>query len=276
MHRIMLALFSITLLASPLHAEQSDALPILVIGASYESGKTPINDALAAPFGGIAVNFGNYLSLGDALIRTELHNGLVINEAEGGATTFDRAACLGDACLPISWQGYEKQLRKALMRVAVPDPANPQQPLAHNARYLVIGNGNDCLHADAFGIPQGQTRPCTTADVHVYIDRLVAVGRQALALGITPVYTIYPHYADLDLPLAKQLYGISWIMDEQSFTTMRDLHRHRIASELPTAILVDAWKQFAHLGDGLHPTPQTASHAARRIARAIYQHGQGK
>ncbi|GAM09591.1 hypothetical protein OR1_01871 [Geobacter sp. OR-1] len=158
------------------------------------------------------------------------------------------------------------------MRVAVPNPANPQQPLSYNAKYLLVGTANDCMHADSFGIPQSQTSPCGTKEFNSYLDRLVAVGKQSLALGITPVYYLYPKYTDLDLPLAKQMYGIYWIMDEQSFNEMRDLHRARLGAELPGAIVVDAWEHFQHLGDGLHPTPKSTSAAARKIAGAINRH----
>jgi hypothetical protein len=272
MHRIIVMLTISLAFASTLFAGQSSDMPLLVIGASFENGKTPINDALTAPFGGVAVNLGSYLSLGDALVRTERLNGMVINEAQGGATTFDRAACLSDSCLPIYWQGYEKQLQKALMRVAAPDPANQQQPLYYNAKYLVIGTANDCLHADAFGVPQGESTPCGTAELNAYVDRLLAVGRKAQALGITPVYYAYPKYEDLNLPLAKQLYSMSWVMDEQSFNEMRDLHRTRLANELPGALVVDAWKHFEHIGDGLHPKPKSTIAAAKRIADAINNH----
>lgn len=272
MKRITVALTIVMLLAQPLFAEQPSDMPILVIGASYDNGTTPINDALAAPLGGISVNLGSYLGLGDALVRTDSLNGFVINEAQAGATTYDRAACLSDYCLPIYWQGYEKQFQKALMRVAAPNPANPQQPLFYNAKYLVIGIANDCLHADAFGVPQSQSTPCGSAEFNAYVDRLVAVGQQALSVGITPVYTAYPKYENLDLPLAKQLYGLYWIIDEQSFNEMRDLHRNRLAGELPGAIVVDAWQHFQHMGDGLHPDIKSVVSAARKVAVTINEH----
>ncbi|GAM09592.1 hypothetical protein OR1_01872 [Geobacter sp. OR-1] len=84
MKRISVVLTIVIAFATPLFAGQQTQLPLLVIGASYENGKTPINDSLAAPFGGVAVNLGSYLSLGDALVRTESLNGMVINEAHGG------------------------------------------------------------------------------------------------------------------------------------------------------------------------------------------------
>ena len=88
--------FSLNASASSGSAEQ----PILVIGASFANGSTPFNDNLEAPLGGIAVGFGSYLSLGDALIRNSTVSGFVINEAQAGATTFDRESCLPEVCGP--------------------------------------------------------------------------------------------------------------------------------------------------------------------------------
>ena len=71
---------------------KASGLPLLVIGASYGEGKTPFNNGLA-PLGGISVGFGSYLSVGQALTRAPQLPGYVINEAQGGATTFARSYC---------------------------------------------------------------------------------------------------------------------------------------------------------------------------------------
>ncbi len=86
-------LFTFCLAWSPAWAAQALSPAILVIGASFENAVTPFNDKLEAPLGGISVNAGSYLSLGNALARTPLLDGFIINEAQAGATTFDRLNC---------------------------------------------------------------------------------------------------------------------------------------------------------------------------------------
>ncbi len=242
--------------------------PILVIGASYASGKLPFNDDLVAPFGGGAVGFGSYLSLGDALIKK---GAFVINEAQAGATSFDRPFCVTDACLPGGWQGYSTQLQKAAARVAVPNPLDPAQIVGLNAAYVYIGLPNDCLHSGAAGIPQQDSAPCTPDEVSAYVDRMVAVGHQAQAMGLVPLYPLYPDYAALDLDLAMAMTGLSWVASEAQYCDMADTYEARISAEVPGALVVDVWKNFENLGDGLHPTPKRARRAAARVLNAIEQ-----
>ncbi|MES2207913.1 MAG: SGNH/GDSL hydrolase family protein [Pseudomonadota bacterium] len=238
--------------------------PLLVIGASYSDGRIPFNDALVAPLGGISVGLGSYLSLGDALIKNPRLPGYVINEAQAGATTFDRMSCTpGPACTFGSWQGYDKQLTKAIARVTVP---GTQTILS---KYVVITMANDCLHSDAFGVPQNQATQCTDSDMNAYVDRLIEVGRRATNLGLTPIYDIFPEYSSLDLPYAAQAFGFSWIIDKSSYSKLRDLHRTRIRAMLPNAVLLDIWANFEHGADGLHPTDKTSRKAAEIIAKYI-------
>lgn len=265
----ILFLFS-CLLSHEAWAERTLNPAILVVGASFESASTPFNDRLEAPFGGIAVNVGSYLSLGNALVRSPILDGFVVNEAQAGATSFDRLGCNpGPNCGPAGWQGFEKQFAKALARVTVRNPANPSQILSYNADYLVVGTGNDCLHSDSFGVPQDQAVKCSVTELNAYVDRLLAVGNAALSLGITPVYYSMPAYDDVDLPLMASLSGFRWIMNEQEYNQMRALIRSRITAELPGALFVDAWENFTHIGDGIHPSPHTAEWAAHRIAHAV-------
>src|SRR3990167_7312053 len=83
------------------------SLPLLVVGASYAEGKTPFNQGIA-PLGGIAVGFGSYLSLGQALTRSAPLPGYVINEGQAGGTTFARSYCAPGAstCGPATWDSY--------------------------------------------------------------------------------------------------------------------------------------------------------------------------
>lgn len=241
--------------------------PLLLIGASYADGRLPFNDALVAPLFGISVGFGSYLSLGDALIKDPRLPGYVINEAQAGATTFDRAGCNpGPGCNAGQWQGYDKQLIKAKARVTIP---GTQIVLA---KYVVITMGNDCLHSDAFGVPQNQTSPCTLSEMNAVVDRLLAIGQQALDAGLIPIFDMYPAYNDLNLPLAQQMFGLLWIADSASYNSLRDLQRSRIPAELPGAVMLDIWADFHHMGDGLHPDDKTARKAAAVIAQYIVQY----
>jgi len=153
--------------------------------------------------------------------------------------------------------------------VAVRNPFNPAETLCYNAQYVVLTIANDCLHSGAFMIPQEETQPCTLKELNAYVDRLIAIGQRALELGITPIYDRYPAYSEMNLPLSKQVYGMNWILDEDGYNELRDLHSSRIAAELPDALIVDMWRKFTPLNDGLHPNSKTSMSAARRIVRAI-------
>lgn len=266
--KLVVVVMGILMIAGTAVAAQEDVnKPLLLIGASYADGRLPFNDALVAPVFGISVGLGSYLSLGDALIRDSRLPGYVINEAQAGATTFDRLGCNpGPGCSAGQWQGYSKQLAKAKARVTVPGT-----PVIL-AKYVLITLANDCLHSDAFGVPQNQTAPCTQADMNAYMDRLLAVGRQALNAGLTPIFDIYPAYGDLNLPLMAQVFGLNWVVSEGSYNALRDLQRMRIAAELPGAVMLDMWANFEHMGDGIHPNDKTSRKAAAMIAQYIAQH----
>lgn len=242
---------------------------ILIIGASFANGVTPFNDAMDAPLGGICVNFGRYLSIGSAVVRDPRLAGFVINEAEAGATTFDRDACSTVGCGPAGWHGYSTQLYKALARVAVPDPEQPGRTLRYDADHVIISMPNDCLHADAFGVPQEFAMPCNEPELDAVVTRLIAVGAVALDHGITPVFEVYPDWTSLDFERFRQLFGVAWTIDETGYTYLRSQHLTRITNELSGSVVVDPWRNFVHLGDGLHPSPETATTAARELVQVI-------
>lgn len=244
-------------------AVDGSQLPLLVIGASYSNGKTPILDGVG-PLGGVAVGLGSYLDLGQALTRNQKLSGFVINEGQAGATTFGRVHCEPTSCAAGEWDSYQYQLETALTRVAVP-PAFTQ----YNAKYVVITLPNDCLHPDAFGVPYQQTAPCTAAQRNSVVDRLIAVGRFAADKGLTPIYTDYPRYNELDLELFRTLYGFPWVINKQDFNDLRTVASNRIQAELPTALFIDPWKNFGHIGDGIHPNPETMVRAANAIAKLL-------
>lgn len=237
------------------------AEPILVIGGSYANGKVPFNDGLTSPLFGIAVNFASYASLGDGFIRRGYY---VVNEGQSGATTFARPGCEpGPACGPGVWDSYDTQLQRALARVAYPTGG-------FNASYVVITVPNDCLHSAAFAVPQSQAIPCTSAEVGDAMQALVDVGSAAIQAGLTPVYVGYPRYEDVDLPLFQQLFAIQWLVTQAQYNEIALQHWTTITSQLPQAVYVaGAWHNFAHLGDGLHPTYETVLRAVWRIERRL-------
>lgn len=257
--------------ASPLPSV--DDQPILVIGASFASGKMPFNDSMQAPLGGASVNFGGYLSVGDALVRK---GSLVINEAQAGATSFDRSWCLHDVCLPdVGWQGYATQLQKAASRVAIVDPTNPTQVLGYNASYVYISLATDCLHSGTAGVPQLASSPCSPAEIDAFVDRMIEVGEDAMDMGLVPVYPLYPDYDDIDFSVQGAAGGLLWWVSEAQWNAIATAYETRIADELPGAILVDAWRKMKTMPDGMHPTPQSAQKAAKRIRDAIAEYEEG-
>lgn len=273
--------FAIIILISTIGVKalaQTPEPPIIIIGASFGNGNTPLNDAGIGPLGGVKVNIGSYLSLGDAIIRSRLTEGFVVNEAEAGATTFARPGYFGDVQLPVGWRSYDEQLTRALTRVAAVDPSTGQV-LFYNAEYGIIEIPNDCLHSAAFTIAPSQTVPCGTNDFNDTIDNLIAVGQRMLNLGITPVYTLLPPYDEIDLSITQALFGFLWVIDENSYQSYAYLYENRLETELPDALVVDAWangpfRPYEHLGDGLHPTPEITMRAALRNILAIKNHQQ--
>jgi hypothetical protein len=115
-----------------------------------------------------------------------------------GATTFDRFSCVNDYCLSGGkLLGYESQFKNVLKRVAIYEPNNPT-PISYNAKYIIIGVSNDCIHSDAFGIPQSDTKMCTNQDIDESISHIIDVANNSLEIGITPLISIPPKYRNLD------------------------------------------------------------------------------
>ena len=259
----LMMLFISLLFSATVAAEQ----PLLIVGASYENGVIPVNDNLQGPFGGASVGAGSYLSLGNALIRNRTLSGYVINEAQAGATTFDRTAC-NPVCDPnLQWQGFDKQLTKALGRVLVFDGTN----FSYNAKFVLIGYSNDCLHSDAFGVPQNLTSPCTQVEFDEHADRMIALGQRVLNLGLTPVYLLPPAFNDLDLDTFRTTFGLLWTISEADFNQMYDNRATRITNEVPGAVQLKVWEHFNVLPDGIHPDGRSAEKAAQVIAQYVRQ-----
>jgi len=249
----------------------TDAL--LVIGSSYAKGTTRLDDNQLGSLAGLSVGSGGYLSLGDALVRERSLNGLVINEANVGNTTFDRYSCLAYECLPFGkLLGYQAQFENALKRVAIYDLNAPELITEYNAKYLLIGVPNDCIHSDAFGVPQVDTHPCTQKEINELADNVIEIANQAESLGIIAIIPILPKYESLDLDIVQQGLGLKWVVNEYQYNDIRDTLVLRFENELENALIVDIWKKFKHRGDGIHPNRKTVRKAARHISRIIRKH----
>ncbi|MBA56349.1 MAG: hypothetical protein CMK89_18015 [Pseudomonadales bacterium] len=237
--------------------------PLILIGASYANGNTPLQQDLQGPLFGISVGAGDYVDLGMALTR---YGAKVRNEGQAGATTFSRITC-NPVCGTATWDSYSTQLQRALRRVTI---FGANGPAGYNADYVIISLSNDCLHSDSFGLDQALTSPCSLAEQYAALDRVIVLGQEVLDLGMTPVFARYPSADDLDLPLFAQLSGLIWAMTNEQYDAFGELYAARIRQELPDAILVNAWKHFTHRGDGVHPDEATVTRAAYQILRAIY------
>lgn len=266
---LLLAFFSAPALQAGSPTPQADSPALLVIGASFANGVLPINEQMQGVLGGISVGLGSYLSLGQALTRNATLPGYVINEAQAGASTFDRINCAGGCTPNLGWLGYEKQLQRALMRVSSQDASTGASVV--NAKYVVISLANDCLHSNAFGIPEQDTAPCSAQQVDDYIDRLIAVGRMAEDAGLTPIYEVYPAWEYIDLAYAQPIYGLLWMIGEADYRYLRDRQASRLRAEMPEAMVLDYWGKFEPMGDRFHPSPRATTQAAQRIADAIRQ-----
>lgn len=253
--------------------QQEPAPAILLIGSSFANGSTPFDSNLHAPLGGTSVNLGSFLSLGNALVRSRYLAGHVINEAQAGATSFDRVSCNpGPACTNFSWDGLGRQFTKALARVSVPDANNSGELAVLNAKYLVISILNDCLHSDAFGIPMSETQECSVEEMNDAIDNVIDVANRAGDIGLTPIVISMPEYQKMDLETFRVAAGLSWVISEGNYNLFTDLRDERISAEVPGVILVNAWQKFTPLADGLHPNRKSTINAARKIVKAIYRH----
>lgn len=241
--------------------------PILVIGASFGSGNTPFDSGLSAPLLGLAVAGGNYLSLGDALVRAPSHNGRVINEAQAGSTTFARPSCrdalYAGACSTAEFNSYETQLTRAASRVRSLSTG------AYNAEYVIITAPNDCLHSDAFGRPESEAIRCDMEDMYDLADRLMQVGELALSMGLMPVFADYPPVESIDLELFRQSSLLTWTITESDYSLLNETVMGTLRAELPEATFINYFETYEQLGDGIHPTDATSANAANIILQEI-------
>ena len=139
----------------------------------------------------------------------------------------------------------------------------------YNMDYMIIGTGNDCLHSDAFGIPQYLTQRCTSVEINQTVDNMIEVGEMLISVGITPVYSVYPKWDDIQLSNLETGFGLMWTITESNYNLLRDTHSQRIAAELPSALLVDTWEEYSTIGDGIHPDETTTFRSAGKLLDAM-------
>ena len=247
--------------------ETPETLPLLIVGASFANGKAPFDGDLSSPLLGLSVATGQYISLGDALIRNQTHSGYVVNEAQASATTFARESCrtalYGGGCSTAQTDSYQTQVLRASSRVySLADGT-------YNADYVIVTAPNDCLHSDAFGLPESDAQQCDEEDMQDVADRMVEVGQLVLGLGMTPIFAPYPDVSNIDLELFRQSSLLEWTISPTDYQMLNNIVMTTIASDLPEALIIDYWAEYAHLGDGIHPDLATVENAADTILEGI-------
>ena len=244
--------------------EIDDNIPLLMIGASYFNGSTRIDDNGNAALNGVAVNFGSYFDLESGLIKNKKLNGLIINEAHVGSTTFDRYSCGKTICLNNGKiLGYKQQFERAIKRVSIIGIKKL------NARYLLIGLPNNCIHSDAFGIAQSYTKKCTIEDIKRTSDSIVEIVENATMLGLVAIVAIPPKFEGLNLELTKEILNLEWVVSKKEYDFYAENYVHLIKNNTTNAIFLDIWSGFVHQGDGIHPDKTSVTNAADKIADFI-------
>jgi hypothetical protein len=264
MNKFLCALITITI------GTAAVAEPVLVgiIGSSYENSSPPINDAGESPFFyGMAVNSGRFNDLGQNLSAWGID--YVINEAESGATTFSRPGCSTTECTTAVWSSFDTQYSRLKARTF-----NPAVGKA-DVDYLYMGLSNDCLHSDAFGLPQNDAVTCTNSDRDLVVAEYVRLAEQAVLDGMIPVYSTLPEYDSLNLPALEAL-GIVWTVDKWRYSVLRYQLYNALTMVPGTVVLCDTYDNIQVGWDGIHPTQQSMNLAGKRVARAILNHKSGK
>lgn len=250
------------------HADETpETLPLLIVGASMANGHSPFDGDLTSPLLGLSVNAGQYISLGDALVRNTSHSGYVVNEAQAAATTYARESCrlalYGGACSGAGFDSYQTQILRASSRVYSLGTGE------YNAEYVIVTTPNDCLHSDAFGLPESDANMCDEEDMQDVADRMVEIGQLVQGLGMTPIYSPYPPVDSIDLELFRQSSLLLWTISPTDYQMLNDIVMTTLATDLPDALVIDYWADFTHLGDGIHPDLDTVENAADIILQTI-------
>ena len=241
----LLAILSLVFSSAALAVDVSwPSRPVLgVIGASFATCLAPED----SPLQGVGLAGCSYEGLDVKLLKDPQLQRLDItvqSAAQGGARSYD--------IVGTGWLGYQSQFQKLVQRTSWFDGVQ-------RLRYLLISTPNDCLH----------TLPCSEADRRDgLIANVQAVVEQAQAQGITVLVNAYPDWRDLDLAKAGAIYGITNLIDQADYETLKTLHE-QVLSAIPGVVYLHLWQGNFDSPDGLHPGDRNLARAARKVGRVL-------
>ncbi|WDD99431.1 hypothetical protein [Thalassomonas actiniarum] len=219
-----------------------------LIGASYVDPEASINNTV----GLTSLNGSSYRGIADYLKATTITKakGLVYREnAEGGATS-------GGA------NGFKSMLQQAQELVE----HTTQWADGTHMKAAVIFSFNDCKHTLA-GLCPSQS-DVISASINNTLDTINYLQSNNVKVFIVRA----PSYDDLDFPLTEQIFsdvipGFAMV-DEQGYQLIQDTFQEYVHN-LDGVTVIDAWQEFDHMGDGLHPDHKTKRKAAKVINKVL-------
>ncbi|MER2491865.1 hypothetical protein [Catenovulum sediminis] len=233
---------------------QSDITPdfsnpvVGLIGASYVDPEAPIGNTS----GLTSLNGASYRGIADYLKGTTIHKagGLVYREnAQGGATS-DGA------------NGFKTMLQQA------------QELVEHTTMWsdgshmkaAVLFQFNDCKHTLAGLCPtQAEVLAGPVANT---LDTIAYLQSQNVKVFVVKM----PSYEQLDLALTESIFS-AIIPDfktanEAQYQLIQTSYEDYIYNEDGVTV-IEAWKTFEHIGDGLHPNHKSKATAAKIINKTL-------
>lgn len=221
-----------------------------LLGASFV-------DPEASPFnllGLTSLNGSSYRGIADYMKARSIHNprGIVYRElAEGGSSTNGQ-----DGFLSL-FQQAERMVEHTTMWSD-----------GTHLDVAVIFQFNDCLHTLA-GL-------CDEQDVLAGpVQNVIDTVNYLQANGVKVFVTNLVKYDDFDLPLVEDVFsqiipGFQ-VASEAQYNLYVDIFETEVAA-LPGVTMIDVWKKFEHIGDGLHPNYKSHKKASKILHKAIRQH----
>lgn len=214
-------------------------------------------DPEASPFnlvGLTSLNGSSYRGLADHLKARSINNprGIVYREvAEGGSTTNGQ-------------NGFLSLFQQAERLVT----HTTNWPDGIRLKVAVITQFNDCLHTIA-GL-------CDEQDVLAGpVQNVIDTVNYLQANGVKVFVTNLVDYEDLDLPLVEATFAPIIpgfiVATEEQYRLYTDTFEAEV-SALPGVTMIDVWKNFNDIGDGLHPDHKSRQKASKILHRAIRKH----
>lgn len=214
-------------------------------------------DPEASPFnlvGLTSFNGSSYRGIADHLKARSINNdkGIVYREvAEGGSTTNGQ-------------NGFLSILQQAERLVGHTTMWSDRT----NLDVAVITQFNDCLHTIA-GI-------CDEQDILAGpVQNVVDTVNYLQANGVKVFVTNLVKYEDFDMPLVEAVFsqiipGFE-VATEEQYNLYVETFESEVSS-LPGVTMIDIWKRFEHIGDGLHPDHKSRQKASNILHKAIRKH----